>query len=132
MNTEEALIRAFVEPSMRARLVGFLSSPTERPRLRAELTHARYLDRRFAQTISDAHRTPAEIEDLLRTMGAPETCELVSEDEDLDGLELRLRDALEWVVGSGMATFVSCIPGKLAYFEGDDPEQRYILERGAG
>jgi len=130
MNTEEALIRAFVEPSMRARLVGFLSSPAERPKLRAELTHVRYLDRRFAQTMSDAHRTPAEIEDLLRTMGAPEICQLVSEDEDLDGLELRLRDALEWVVGSRMATFVSCIPGRLAYYEAEDPEERYILERG--
>lgn len=31
MNAEEALIRAFVEPAMRSRLVGFLSSPIERP-----------------------------------------------------------------------------------------------------
>ena len=40
-----------------------------------------------------------------------------------------LHDALNDVVGSSDGTFVSCIPGKLAYFEGEEPNERYILER---
>jgi len=33
---------------------------------------------------------------------------------------LQLESALESVVGNGMGTILSCIPGKLAYFEGED------------
>jgi hypothetical protein len=33
------------------------------------------------------------------------------------------------VVGSSSGTFVSCIPGRLAYFEGEDPGARFILLR---
>jgi hypothetical protein len=35
--------------------------------------------------------------------------------------------ALEETIGYQMGTFISCIPGKLAYF--DDESSRYILER---
>jgi len=38
----------------------------------------------------------------------------------LDGQELLLESALESVVGNGIGTILSCIPGKLAYFEGED------------
>jgi hypothetical protein len=30
-----------------------------------------------------------------------------------------------------MGTFVSCIPGRLAYFEAEGPGQRYVLERAS-
>jgi len=33
------------------------------------------------------------------------------------------------VVGWHDGTFISCIPGKLAYFEGEGLNERYILER---
>jgi hypothetical protein len=39
------------------------------------------------------------------------------------GLEIALKET----VGRQMGTFISCIPGKLAYFE--DEDGRYILER---
>jgi len=38
-----------------------------------------------------------------------------------------LQTALEKTIGYQMGTFISCIPGKLAYFE--DEDGRYILER---
>jgi len=40
---------------------------------------------------------------------------------------MELAVALKEVVGRQMGTFLSCIPGKLAYFE--DEDVRYILER---
>src|SRR5687768_17538784 len=39
---------------------------------------------------------------------------------------IRASDA---VVGRGMGTFISCVPGKLAHFEGDERDERYIFER---
>lgn len=50
-----------------------------------------------------------------------------------DALDLRhmqLRDALRDTVGFGVGTFISCIVGQLAYFEGEEPGSRYICERG--
>jgi hypothetical protein len=33
------------------------------------------------------------------------------------------------VVGHNDGTFISCIPGRLAYFEGEGLNERYVLQR---
>jgi len=129
MNADEAVIRMFVDPAREERLVRFLSSPADRDRLRHEIGHLRELHPDYSQPVPPDQQSPEEIERLLRTLGAPDRCHLLSADAELDGLELDLRDALEWVFGSGMTTFVSCIPGRLAYFEGRWPGERFVLER---
>lgn len=40
-----------------------------------------------------------------------------------------LSDALIQVIGRGQGTFISCIPGELAYFEGEEPRERHICRR---
>ena len=40
-----------------------------------------------------------------------------------------LSEALAEVIGRGMGTFISCLPGKLAYFEGEERNERYICHR---
>jgi hypothetical protein len=37
--------------------------------------------------------------------------------------------ALKQIVGYEFGTIVNCVPGKLAYFEGEGPKHRFILER---
>lgn len=59
------------------------------------------------------------------------TCVLLAEDKTLDGRELPLDAAVSAVVGRGMGAFVSCLPGRLAYYEGEAPGERYLLERPA-
>jgi hypothetical protein len=129
MDADEALIRTFVDPAREERLARYLASPADRDRLREELGQLRELHPGYRQPLPAERQTPVELERLLRTMGAPDSCRLLSEDPELDGLELGLRDALDWVMGSGRTTFVSCIPGRLAYFEGKRPDDRYVLER---
>jgi hypothetical protein len=43
--------------------------------------------------------------------------------------EKSLKAALTEIVGYGGGTFVSCIAGKLGYFESDEATDRFILER---
>jgi hypothetical protein len=43
-----------------------------------------------------------------------------------------LRDAINQILGVGHGTLLSCVPGRLGYFEGEDPGERYILERRGG
>jgi len=63
---------------------------------------------------------------ILKRLGAPDNCWVISEG-DLDGQEVNLLAALKEVVGYGMGTLISCIPGRLAYFESED--ERYILQK---
>jgi hypothetical protein len=89
----------------------------------------RDLDSRFARLIPPSTHTLLDLARLLRSRGAPATCVLLAEDAALDGTELPLDDALEAVVGRGMGAFISCLPGRLAYFEGEEAADRYLLER---
>jgi hypothetical protein len=38
----------------------------------------------------------------------------------MDGCEMDLETSLKETVGRQMGTFLSCVPGKLAYFEDED------------
>lgn len=61
------------------------------------------------------------------SLGAPSLCNVISVDSELDGCEMDLSDALTKIVGRGQGTFVCCVPGELAYFEGEEHNERYIL-----
>jgi len=41
----------------------------------------------------------------------------------------RVAAALDAIVGAGFGTLVSCVPGRLGYFEGEGQGKRYLLER---
>ena len=124
-----ALIRAFIAPERQDRYLNLLTSSRGRHRLRARLAHLPDLDQRFLSSPPSNEHTPSALAALLRARGAPEECVLLAEDASLDGRRLPLTEALQLVVGRGMGAFLSCIPGRLALYEGEGPSQRFILER---
>jgi hypothetical protein len=124
---EEAVIRAFVIKEKRERLLGFL--PARRKDATAELGESRNLDSRWRIPLAPSEQSLAGIERLLRARGAGADCLVISENAALDGRRMPLAEALQDVVGYGMGTIVSCVPGKLAYFEGEGPSDRFILVR---
>lgn len=128
---EEATVRAFIVRDKQDRVLSFLTNPKNRKKITGELSHFRWLDRRFATPVkwkaNPALKLWARYEDgnsnlleFLRSKGAGPTCWVVSEIAAIDGQELQLELAIETVSGSGMGTILSCIPGKLAYFEDED------------
>jgi hypothetical protein len=126
VNHEEALIRAFFVPTKRERYVEMVAKPKHRRKFLSELAHFKALDPRYCFAIPKMEHTPEQIADFLIRKGSPPSCWITSEDSDLDGKEMPLLEALKRVVGYQMGTFLSCIPGKLAYFE--DEDGRLILE----
>lgn len=137
---EETLVRAFIVRERRARYLDKLSSPKARQEFMGRhFHHMMDLDPRFARRLDprrplvgfekrrDAH--VAWIFDLLRNAGASDRCYVISASSELDGQEANLREALDAVVGWYDGTFISCVPGKLAYFEGEELNERYILQR---
>ena len=127
MEHSSALVRAFIAPERRERYLGLLASPRGREKLRRALAHLRDLDPRCTHELPKGVHTPAEIEVLLRSKGAPPECVLLAEDAALDGCRLPLADALDAVIGRGMGTLISCLPGRLAFYEGEGPGERYLL-----
>jgi hypothetical protein len=124
---ERGLAR-FLVGEWRARFRESLAPAKRRDMLRSQLPHLTHLDPRFA-TPTQA-QSAFELGARLREKGAGDRCYLLSEDPDLDGRELALDEALVALVDgeSQYATFVSCVPGRLAYFHDEEPENRYLLE----
>ena len=48
---------------------------------------------------------------------------------DLDRQRVDLRAALDEIVGWEPGTFISCVAGKLAYYEGEYKNERHLLQR---
>jgi len=131
MNEEATLISTFVNPTKRKHLIETLANPKRRHRATAALAHRDDLDPSAIVPLESAAQTPEAIEGALRGRGAGEHCHVISENRAIDGKHLTLKSALEKVVGQGMGTLLSCIPGELAYYEGKGPSDRCILARRA-
>ena len=124
---ERGIFLSFIIPIRKNRYLEMLGKPKRRKDIIASLAHFKHLDMRHVVQIPPRQQHTAEIFQLLRLKGAPETCHALSEDSELDGKEIPLSEALKEVVGRGMGTFLSCLAGRLAYFE--DEDGRWILER---
>ena len=131
MNEEVTLITTFVNPSKRKHLIETLANPKRRHRATAALAHRDDFDPTAIVPLESGAQSPSAIESLLRSRGAGESCHVISENRAIDGKHLPLKSALEKVVGQGMGTLLSCVPGELAYYEGKGPSDRCILARRA-
>jgi hypothetical protein len=80
------------------------------------------------RSIKPSQQNPDSISTILRSLGAPDRCCLISEDTNFDGKEMELSKALKEIVGQGMGTVISCLPGRVGYFEGE-LKKRYILQK---
>jgi hypothetical protein len=58
-------------------------------------------------------------------------CYVLSERREIDGRTMPLAAALAAVVGRGMGTVLSCIPGRLAYHESEEGD-RHVFTIAAG
>lgn len=129
MPPQEHLLARFCVRTKRERYVEMISSPKKRERFTRELDHFDSLDPRYMVPIGPSQQHPEQISSLLTQRGAPELCWITSSDEELDGKQMPLLNALKEIVGRQMGTFLTCIPGRLAYFEAEDRGYRWILER---
>jgi hypothetical protein len=125
----EDSLSLFLLPRYRSRFAQLLGSRRGREKLRRSLAHFDQLDRRFLVPVGHLGAAADAIERLLRSRGAPAICHVVSEDPSLDGRDLPLPEALVRIVGRGMGALVSCVPGRLGFFEGEEPGDRWLLER---
>ena len=123
---ELALVNAFIAPHKRERYSGFVRSPKARPKFIDALHHLNDIDLAAVVELPHGLETPAGVLHELRRLGASGSCYLVSVDRRLDQTAMELEEAISRVVEG---TIVSCIPGRLAWYEGEPPKNRFILFR---
>jgi hypothetical protein len=124
-------LAVFISREWRDRFQQSLASPQRREKVLARLNHFRHLEMRFASPVPMSDQKSAVIGVVLRRHSAPGLCYVVSDDSDFDGREMALAEALVEIVDGGISagTFISCIPGRLAYFHDEEPTNRYVLRR---
>lgn len=127
---EHDFVRAFIQKERQDRCLHLLTNPKRRRRFTDELAHFKWLDDRYSQLIPPSiARTADEMVSLLRAKGCGKSVWIISEDHELDATELQLVEAMKRVWGSSMSTVLSCIPGKLAFFHGEEMKSERLLER---
>ena len=129
MDHETLLIKAFIIPKKRRRFLEFLSNLNKRDIILSKLHHFSDLDERYSFKIPANQQFAPQILSLLQEKGAPEECYVIGSFEELDGQVLKLKEVLDMVVGENCGVLISCIPGKLGYYEGENPGERYLLQR---
>src|SRR5690349_7654064 len=115
MDHETGFVATFVLPDYQPRWLEFLSKPKRRSSFLHRLADDRDFDSRLRVPIPPAYQTPECVAAQFKKLHAPAACHLISEQTELDGRDMDLLAALEMVIGSGLGTVISCIPGKLAY-----------------
>jgi hypothetical protein len=127
MSDEAAFVRAFILPERQDRWLSGLGSKKHREKMLHRLADSRDLRPDRMTPLSRALSSSEAIWKHLAALGANGPCHVISEIAELDGQDLPAQQALEGCVGAGLGTVLSLIPGRLAYFEEEDPRKRWVL-----
>jgi hypothetical protein len=125
---ESAFVESFIVKPRRERAMELLASSKHRHKFTSKFDHhgRDYFMPECILPIEPRHQHPPDISHMLRAMGAPQMCHVIGGEHD--GEDVELLAALKQIVGYGTGTVLSCVPGKLAYFEGEVRE-RFLLVR---
>jgi hypothetical protein len=121
---EIQIIKAFLTPT-----IGFLTSKKGRMKLLDKLYHFDDFDPTCIVELSAACNSANGLIAELRRRGATDEVYVMSVAEELDGVSGPIEDVIQEVFESVEGTIVSCLPGTLAYYEGEAPNNRFILHR---
>jgi hypothetical protein len=129
MNQEELFVKTFIDPDKQSRYLDLLANPKRRNGFLHRFAHHLDYIPLLAIHIQPAQQKAEQIYQRLKKRGASDTCHVMSEWSEIDGKDISLSEALDQVVGVGMGTVISCIPGRLAYYEAEEVGHRYILTK---
>jgi hypothetical protein len=130
LEREIQIARTFIVPGKRERYVEFLNSPKARSKFLEKLYHFSDFDSKYIVELSGASNSTDGLIAELRRRGATDECYVISVMKELDGVTRPLEAIIREVFGSVYeGTIVCCVPGKLAYYEGEAPKNRFILHK---
>lgn len=126
---ERGFLDFLAEPTKRRMATLLELGGKERRDVRALLDHSVRLHPLSCKHLTGSEAEARAVTATLRKLGAPPICFVVSANSNLDGREMPLGDALDAIVAKGDGAFVSCIPGRLGFYEYEDMKSSYLLSR---
>jgi len=134
---EQTIVKAFFQKRVQDRMLYELASETKRDTAIGRLAHGfeNVLKTELMIEIKKPNSDPAALLNLLKKHGAGDSCYVIAWNPALDSKVLPLQVALETVVGNGQPVLISCLHGKLSYFEAEQeigPPPRFILKIEGG
>ena len=124
MNDHETHLLNFLLKDRRERARYLLEK--KRDEFTSLLHHPRIFKPHVLHKIEPRLQTSKDIAERLQEAGGV-SCYLISSDPDLDQQTMSIEEALAQIVGYGMGTFASVLPGKLGYLETEDAGERFIV-----
>lgn len=129
---EEKIVRTFFVKRLQARVMFELSCSQKRRDALGRLCHEseETLINKYMMEIPKPNSDYLEIVSLLKRYGADKLSYCISLNNNIDGKYLPITVTLENAVNFGLASLISCIPNKLAYFQEEQcygPPRRFIL-----
>ena len=125
---ELQIIKRFILEKKRERYSEFVVATKKREKFLRELYHFDDFDPDVIVRLPGKSETIEEILKELRARGAKDDCYIISCDKELDRMTLPLVDALQRVFARIEGTIISCGP-TVAYYEGEAPNNRFILNK---
>lgn len=103
-----------------------IGSPKRRYKFLDALHHSLDVDDRWAEKIPNSVNNPLMVVEALRSLGAPPNAYVMSDMMSSDQSEVALERAVD-EAQTAYGAVISCIPGRLAYFQGEERGERFIL-----
>ena len=127
MSHEELLIKSFVLPTKQGRYLNLIGTKKGREKFRTYIAHFNDLNAKYCIPLITI-KGYSELTNLLVSKGADTTCYVISENSTYDMNVLALEDANYKLFDSGIGYFLSLEPGKLVYYEGEGPNNKFLLQ----
>ncbi len=127
MEHEQLLIKTFIIKERQSRYLNLIATAKGRKKFRTYISHFKDLNIQYCIPLNSI-KSYSQLYDLLKSEGALDLCYIISENSNYDMRFLSLFDSTQKMFNSGIAYFLSCIPGKLAYYEGEEINQRFLLK----
>jgi len=122
---EIAFIKSFVDKDKQERLLILVQK--NRNKFRSLIPHKIEINKKYASFL-DKQEDKEFIYQSLKKYGAPDICHVICENSKYDNIEMNLREGLHELFTVDFGYIISCIPGKLAYYQGEDSYNRAILQ----
>lgn len=118
---ERRLIEIFVTPEKKDVYLALLRSKNGRDKFINELPRFKGLDKKYAL------KNELNKKDIIKELvsGGSDNCYVISGSKEYDTKTMPIKDAVDMVFESESGAIISCIPGKLIYYEGADERSIY-------
>jgi len=127
INNDLEIIKPFMDKKYIERFDNLIESKKGREKIIKEFAH-KFVEKFKKIYMNNVKGNANDIFNVLKSKDADESCYVISEKYEIDGKTLLLKDVLAEVVGYDMGTFILCKSNKLAYYEGEDSNEQWILE----